>query len=60
MPFQREGDSGTEEREGLVNLDAHMPALQREQGGVAHLVHGWIQQGNEKKVFYSSYKINDT
>lgn len=48
------------EQEGLEeeNPDAYMPALQGEQAGVAHLVHGWIQQGNEKKVLYSSYTTN--
>jgi hypothetical protein len=35
-----------------VNLDAYEPDLHVEQGGVAHLVHGWIQQNIESRVFF--------
>lgn len=36
-----------------VNPNAYMPIQQGEQGGIAHLVHGWIQRGNSDKVFCS-------
>jgi hypothetical protein len=42
------------EREGEVNLDAYEPDLQVEQAGVAHLVHGWVQQNIESRVFFYS------
>lgn len=39
----------TYEKEGLVNPDAY---VQGEQGGVAHLVHGWIMQNQKDRVIY--------
>jgi hypothetical protein len=37
----------TYEKEDLINEDAYLPG---EQGGVSHLIHGRIQQGQRKKV----------
>jgi hypothetical protein len=46
MVYQRE--------EGLINPDAYETSTttQGEQGGVAHLVHGWIQQKQVEGVNY--------
>ena len=33
---------------------------QDEQAGVLHLVHGWIQQNQPKKVFHSQFNIHYT
>ena len=35
-----------------VNLDAHLPSYGSEHAGVAHLVHGWVQQAQPKKVCF--------
>jgi hypothetical protein len=43
------------EDEGLVNPDAHEPIVRSEQCGVAHLVHGWIQQNMPNKVILFHY-----
>lgn len=51
MAYERE----TEEE---VNFDAYVPNLRNEQAGVAHLVHGWVQRGNEEKVCYVFCKLN--
>jgi hypothetical protein len=34
-----------------MNPDAYEPVLKGEHVGVAHLVHGWIQQNQPAKVF---------
>lgn len=38
------------EYEKEVNLEAYSPDVEFEQAGVTHLVHGWIQQNQPKKV----------
>ena len=43
-------DSEGEEATSAVNPDAHQPSYGLEHAGVAHLVHGWVQQAQLKKV----------
>lgn len=38
--------------EGLVNQEAYESNVVGEQGGVVHLVHGWIQQKQPEKVSF--------
>ena len=51
-----EEDSKEEDDDDEVNMQAYVTAdsgdesLKTEQGGVLHVVHGWIQQGQREKV----------
>jgi hypothetical protein len=48
---RHQGDS-TMSYEQEDNPDAYEATIHKEQGGVCHLVHGWIQQNMESRVFW--------
>ncbi len=51
-----EGD-GSQPAVSIINLEAHQPDSAFEHAGVAHLVHGWIQQNQPCKVCILCFDI---